>query len=159
MFHVKQYRSLFATFIDVGFIGAALHVDGDIATRLFTVRTRLQPLLANHIMNDLALERIHRFQINGLTGVMHFINGIKCNVTKTLTLALQEPVNINNQMRAFAGLLLNSKPGKLLQSIDHFTIATNEMLDIRIVISDDLHHRTTVANTHLDIAFVIGDVQ
>ena len=34
-----------------------------------------------------------------------------------------------------------------------------KMLDIRIVISDDLHHRTTVANTHLDIAFVIGDVQ
>ena len=100
MFHVKQYRSLFATFIDVGFIGVALHVDGDIATRLFTVRTRFQPLLANHIMNDLALERIHRFQINGLTGVMHFINGIKCNVTKTLTLTLQEPVNINNQMRA-----------------------------------------------------------
>ena len=33
------------------------------------------------------------------------------------------------------------------------------MLDVRIVIGNDLHHGAVVADTQLDIAFVIDDIQ
>ncbi len=110
-------------------------------------------------MNDLAFEGIHRLQINGSpVSALRQWHPARCHV-QTLTLALQETVDIHNQMRTLAGLLLHSQSSQLLQSINDFTIASNEMLDVRIVISDDLHGRAIVAHAHLDIAFVIDDIQ
>ena len=62
-------------------------------------------------------------------------------------------------MRTFAGLLLHCKPRQLLQCVDDLAVASDEMLDIRIIISDDLHGRTIVAHAHFNITLVIDDIE
>ena len=48
---------------------------------------------------------------------------------------------------------------QLLQSVNDFAVASDEMLDVRIIIGDDLHGRAIVAHAHFDIAFVIDDIK
>ena len=78
---------------------------------------------------------------------------------QTLTLALEIAVDVHNEMGTFAGLLLHGKSRQLLQCVDDLAVASDEMLDIRIIISDDLHGRTIVAHAHFDITLVIDDIE
>ena len=123
------------------------------------MRARLQPLFPNHIVNDFTFEGIHRLQVIRLAGILHCVNGIQGDITEVLTLALQETVDIHNQMRTLAGLLLYSQTSQLLQSINDFTITANKMFDVSIVISNDLHGGAVITHAHLNVALIVGDIQ
>ena len=77
-----------------------LEIHRHVTMRLLTVRARLQPLFPNHIVNDFTFEGIHRLQVIRLAGILHCVNGIQGDITEVLTLALQETVDIHNQMRS-----------------------------------------------------------
>ena len=123
------------------------------------MRARLQPLFPNHIVNDFTFEGIHRLQVIRLAGIPHCVNGIQGDITEVLTLALQETVDIHNQMRTLAGLLLYSQTSQLLQSINDFTITANKMFDVSIVISNDLHGGAVITHAHLNVTLIVGDIQ
>ena len=127
--------------------------------RLFTVGAGLQSFLTNYIMHDLALKRIHRLEIHRLTGFTRFVDGIQCDIMQTLTLMLKIAVNVHDEVRPFASLLLNRQTGELLQGIHHFPIAANQMLDISVIIGNNLYGRAIVAYAHLNIAFIVDDIQ
>ena len=110
-------------------------------------------------MNDFTFEGIHRLQVIRLAGILYCVNGIQGDITEVLTLALQETVDIHNQMRTLAGLLLYSQTSQLLQSINDFTITANKMFDVSIVISNDLHGGAVITHAHLNVALIVGDIQ
>ena len=93
--------------------------------RFFAMGPRLHAFLAHDIMNDLALEGVHRLQIHRLSGLTRLIDGVQGEVVQTLALALQEAVDVHDEVGAFAGFLLHSKAGQLLQRVDHFPIASD----------------------------------
>ena len=121
--------------------------------------TGLHALLTHHIMHDLAFEGVHRLEINRLPRLAHLVDGVQRDVVQTLALALQIAVDVHNEMGTLAGLLLHGQSRQLLQSVNDFAVASDEMLDVRIIIGDDLHGRAIVAHAHFDIAFVIDDIK
>ena len=129
------------------------------AVRFLAVGAGLQSLLTDDIVNHLTFERIHRLQVDRLAGLPDLIDRIQCDIVQTLALALQEAVDIDDETGTLAGLLLDRKPGQLLQGVDHFAVASDEMLVVGSVIGDDLNRRAAVADTHFDIALVVGDIQ
>ena len=110
-------------------------------------------------MHDLTLEGIHRLQVDRLPRLVHLVDGVQRDVVQTLALALQIAVDVHNEMGTLAGLLLHGQSRQLLQSVNDFAVASDEMLDVRIIIGDDLHGRAIVAHAHFDIAFVIDDIK
>ncbi len=110
-------------------------------------------------MDDLAFERVHRIQIHRLAGLAHVVDRVERHVAQDLAAALQKAVHVHDQVRTFAGLLLHGQAAQLLERVDHFAIAADQVLDVGVIVGHDLHHRAVVAHPHLDVAFVIGHVE
>ena len=126
---------------------------------LFAVRTGLEAFLAHEVVHDLALERVHGLEIDLLASLSRLVNGIEGQITQMLALALKITVNIENQMRTVAGLLLDGEPGQLLQRVHDFAIAADQLLDVFAIVGDDLHRGAVITHAQLDVSVIIGDVK
>ena len=155
---IKEYIFPMST-IWTSLVVTGFHIHRHVAMGFLAMRAGLEPLLAHHIVDHLALEGIHRLEVDRFAGLAHLIHGIQRNVTQMLPLTLQESIDIHNEMGTLTGLLLHRKTRQLLQRVHHLAMTADQMLDVRIVIGNDLHHGAVIADAQLDIAFVIDDIQ
>ena len=123
------------------------------------MRTRAQAFFTHNIVHNLALEGIHCIQAHRLAGLAHLVDRIKHFLANVLALAGKKAVHIKDEAGPLPRALLHGQAGELLQGIDDFAILANQMLDVGIVISHNLHHGAPIADAHLDVAFVVDDIQ
>ena len=110
-------------------------------------------------MAHLALEGVHRVELDGLAGGAHARDGLAGDVLEFFLAFGAEPGDVEHEARTLAGLGLNGQAGQLLEGVQDLAVLADEAVQGLGVVGDDLDRGAAVLDVDLDVAVEVGDVE
>ena len=126
-----------------------------VALGLFAFGLAPQPSRCNRIVNDLALERVHRRQRDRFPTRPGFRCRIGGQLEQLFSTALPETRNIEHQPAAIPGLGHHGQPGQLLQGIQNLSLRSHQNLGM----AHNRHVGSITFDVGVDVTVQIGDIQ
>src|SRR5690625_508667 len=140
---------------------SGIGTDDDPAVRLGALRFAAETCFRHGVVNDLALEGVHRFHLDRLAAVLRPLDRLAGELGEGIAPLLPVPRDVEHQPGAFPGLGLHGEPSEVLECVEDLSLFSDEGTEppLRVRLGDNRDRGAPTINVEVDVAIEVGDVE